>query len=520
MAWKIRRISAPTARVELVDESGAKKTLVLRGGRELDLATLLADGDDDEGEAAESSASTKGDSKASATETGVVAAPDMKAGETKDRPRPAKAEAKKTAVIEPPNGVAKAEAKKTAVTEPPSGVVTEPDKARDPKPAGEVEEAPKVDTEKARAAMPSGNVTVTPKVEVEKAESAKPDETKRATPKRDDKKTQEPAVRESKATPKAKHGETPLPWVESTEDKRPILSAAFKGGRFVIVKARRAHVLAYEWKDGTLREFDVGDREYLQAVAQLYVAHGVVGHDSIDAFLDELKRPDPRIRPSKQTITLSWSREEKSDKVYYRAALGAHGRFIIHKQEDGYDVDWKPRGGGRLCLGVKPKLTDAKEVALLHARKVVGLAGDERLIGDVKLTWRETVKEGRKVCVCAMDDGDLELIETKTGSFALFHVRSPEDWDALGCGSKIDMKKKAAKVAADKELSPMPAKPPRKKSAATKSGTSTPTDKGAADKAPDKESAADTSMTDAERDAVITKGLEEALRGLEERILG
>ena len=119
-------------------------------------------------------------------------------------------------------------------------------------------------------------------------------------------------------------------------------------------------------------------------------------------------------------------------------------------------------------------------------------------LGDVELTWRETIAEGRQVCVAATGDGEFRIVQSPGGSFALIFAREgDEELESLGCGARGVLETRAMQVLADVAAEEVEGK------AATEAGATAGTPPG--------EAAAETS---AEDDAVIAKALGDALASM------
>lgn len=71
-------------------------------------------------------------------------------------------------------------------------------------------------------------------------------------------------------------------------------------------------------------------------------------------------------------------------------------------------------------------------------------------LGEVELTWKETVQEGRQLCVAATGDGEFRMVQSKGGSFALVFVRQGDDgFEDLGCGTKATLEARALELLAE-----------------------------------------------------------------------
>ncbi len=71
-------------------------------------------------------------------------------------------------------------------------------------------------------------------------------------------------------------------------------------------------------------------------------------------------------------------------------------------------------------------------------------------LGEVELTWKETVQEGRQLCVAATSDGEFRMVQSKGGSFALVFVRQGDDgFEDLGCGTKATLEARALELLAE-----------------------------------------------------------------------
>ncbi|MEZ4430616.1 MAG: hypothetical protein R3A51_23315 [Nannocystaceae bacterium] len=392
MKWTVQKISAPTAFIKVVDEHGNTQTLAINAGKELVLD--LEKQVDGKSEKKAADATTKAPKEAST----------------------------------------KSATPKVDSTPPP----TKTD-AGAPAKAAEKRSKPTAEEPKRKDAADSPR---------DKAES------KRKKPSESDKVTS----KETSKPKKTKTSSTSLAWRDEEHAWLKGKTAAFGQGHWAIVKGNEAHVLLYAWPDGTIRDVDAGTQRYVMDVAQFYVDHGVAGHASIDAFLDALKRSDAGLRPSPRDLRLTWTTEQKGETKSYKAVIPELGRVWIEQvaPRSEYMVLWKPTGGGHLKVAQVKRLTEAKTLALHHARKVIGLAGDRKSLGHGELVWKETREDGRTVCMCAIDDGHLELIELKTGSFALFHVVTDDDWTELGAGTKNLMMKKARAYVEERSLEAAP----------------------------------------------------------------
>ena len=402
--WKIERISTRRAELQLVDEHGHTRTVTLRAGAALDLAAL-GERASEQGEPADKDAKPTSDEGKSPK---------------RDAERPRESEAKSTSRESKPA--------KRDVEEPGKGESTTATKA-EPEEAQE-EATPGVSAKKAARKKKAKKAP--------KSAKAKPAEPEHDT--------------DASAS-------TALTWVDVEHQGRKGKSAAFGEGHWVIVPGRRAHILLYVWPDGTVRDVDAGEEQYVMDVAALYSEHGVAGHESLAAFLTELKQPDPRTRPTRSAINLAWTPASRTKGMKaYKAVIADLGRLWIEQvggRKD-YLVFWKPKGGGKLAVGLAPKLIDAKKLAVRHARKVIGVAGGRVAVND--LVWRESREDGRTVCYCSLDDGHLEMIELKTGAFALFHALDDGDWEELAVGAKKVMKRRAQAYADERALEKVEAK--------------------------------------------------------------
>ena len=443
MKWTVQKISAPTAFIKVVDEHGNTQTLAINAGKELVLDL-------------EKQVDGKSEKKAADATTNA-----------------------------PKEASTKSATPKVDSTPPP----TKTD-AGAPAKAAEKRSKPTAEEPKRKDAADSPR---------DKAES-KP-LAKRKKPSESDKVTS----KETSKPKKTKTSSTSLAWRDEEHAWLKGKTAAFGQGHWAIVKGNEAHVLLYAWPDGTIRDVDAGTQRYVMDVAQFYVDHGIAGHPSIDGFLDALKRSDAGLRPSPRDLRLTWTTEQKGETKSYKAVIPELGRLWIEQSapRSEYMVLWKPTGGGHLKVAQVKRLAEAKTLALQHARKVIGLAGDRKSLGHGELVWKETREDGRTVCMCAIDDGHLELIELKTGSFALFHVVTDDDWTELGAGTKNLMMKKARAYVEERSLEAAPEPAP----------ASAPNPEPEPEK-PKPEA----STSDAEKTKVVMGSLDELLAGVAEAI--
>ncbi len=71
-------------------------------------------------------------------------------------------------------------------------------------------------------------------------------------------------------------------------------------------------------------------------------------------------------------------------------------------------------------------------------------------LGDVELTWRESIQEGRQLCVAPTGEGELRVMESEGGSFLLVFVRAGDTaFDTLGCGTREDLEVRALSLLAE-----------------------------------------------------------------------
>ncbi len=81
-------------------------------------------------------------------------------------------------------------------------------------------------------------------------------------------------------------------------------------------------------------------------------------------------------------------------------------------------------------------------------------------LGEVELTWKETVQEGRQLCVAATGDGEFRMVQSKGGSFALVFVRQGDDgFEDLGCGTKAMLESRALELLAEQSDADAAAEP-------------------------------------------------------------
>jgi hypothetical protein len=71
-------------------------------------------------------------------------------------------------------------------------------------------------------------------------------------------------------------------------------------------------------------------------------------------------------------------------------------------------------------------------------------------LGDVELTWRESIKDGRQLCVAPTGEGEMRVMESDGGSFVLVFVRAGDTaFDTLGCGTREDLELRALSLLAE-----------------------------------------------------------------------
>ena len=174
--------------------------------------------------------------------------------------------------------------------------------------------------------------------------------------------------------------------------------------------------------------------------------------------------PEPQPVPeviNPPPVRLRWSKELINDRETY-AAPWDDGAFRIVRLSTGADALYFEKGADTVyeygCGEAKALKALARELAdagVPTPDQYRAAGGDLTLcpspkrmrMGDAELTWRETVDGGRQICVAAVGDGELKLLQTDAGSFILAFARAGDpNFDNLGCGSREALETRALDI--------------------------------------------------------------------------
>jgi len=233
----------------------------------------------------------------------------------------------------------------------------------------------------------------------------------------------------------------------------------------------------------------------------------------------ESPTPTPKaevLKPSQERVRLRWRKHDLMGRETLAARFGAgtfrlvpmlsgsHGLFY----EDDADGDKVLSYG---CGEIKVLKEIARELATAglpdpgvfraNGGTVAACPPPKRMrLGDVELTWRESIKDGRQLCVAPTGEGELRVMESDGGSFVLVFVREGDSaFDTLGCGSREDLELRALNLIAEaSEDADSPKGAAEQDGAGSKTPTSTPTPEPAksADEAADTNEASDQEKED------------------------
>jgi hypothetical protein len=186
-----------------------------------------------------------------------------------------------------------------------------------------------------------------------------------------------------------------------------------------------------------------------------------------DAEPAEIAEPEPDPEPvvlDPPRVRLRWRKQTIQGRATYVARFengafrivamisGAHSLYY-----EGDDDSLRAYGCGEL----KALKTVARELAaagLPEPEAYRAAGGDlskcpqpKRMrMGDVELVWRETIKEGRQLCVAPTGEGELRVMESDGGSFVLVFAREGDNaFDTLGCGSREELEVRALSLLAE-----------------------------------------------------------------------
>jgi|GEM_PF-3673367 len=176
--------------------------------------------------------------------------------------------------------------------------------------------------------------------------------------------------------------------------------------------------------------------------------------------------PAPEVVPrSRSRVRLRWHDQviDGRKTVYSRFANG--GFRIVAMRSGSNGLYYEGDDDNLLVYGCGSKFDELKSVARKLA--VAGLPdpavywasnGDiaacpepkKMRLGDVELTWHETIKDGQQLCVAPTDEGELRVVESDGGSFLLIFARKGDDaFDTLGCGSREELEIRALNLLAE-----------------------------------------------------------------------
>ncbi|MCA9715955.1 MAG: hypothetical protein KC468_14855, partial [Myxococcales bacterium] len=260
---------------------------------------------------------------------------------------------------------------------------------------------------------------------------------------------------------------TALEWRRSKAGDRTVRIAPYGDGVFKVIETGNTHVLFYEWSDGSFRDFEGGEREYLEWKANHWLSNPVDGYATFDAFLDAAKTDTTgslRATPPSDDTVLEWTKAVAGESIVHHAVVPRRGAFEVRRppKDHEYVLYFLPLQGAEQRIGAFGKSpTKAKEKAQDVALALVtgrGKTSRTQQLGDAELEWTDEPGE-RKVCIAiAPDGGEFQIIELQNGAFALYYLHTPENWDQLGCGECEQLKKRAATIAKSRR----PATPKRR----------------------------------------------------------
>ncbi len=311
-----------------------------------------------------------------------------------------------------------------------------------------------------------------------------------------------------------------LDWKERMVENRVVHEAKFNGGSFKILRAGQRWALFYEWKDGTFRDLEVGSVDHLKWTAEVFVKHGMHRFGTAREFVDATKAEGPdRFAPPVQG-RLTWIKDTPNDAITYLAALPRYGHYEAIKQADAskYVLTWHPLDNDEEQLGEYSRAIDAKRRAQRHADLMTAEPHVQR-VSDTELTWLESTSGDRRICIASAGDGGgkFKLVESTTGAYGLFYIRSEDDWQELGCGTEDAMKERAEEAAkAQKSAKSRKKKKPPKRTGAKKAET--PATDPEATREPETTSSEAVADDDAAKQKIVMGGLEEILEKAAEKI--
>jgi len=211
--------------------------------------------------------------------------------------------------------------------------------------------------------------------------------------------------------------------------------------------------------------------------------------------------PPPKaevVAPPRERVRLRWRKQELQGRDTLVARFeegafrlvpmisGSHGLFY-----EGDDDRLLSYGCGEISSlkAVARELAAAglpdPEVFRANGGSVAACPPPKRMrLGDVELTWRESIKDGRQLCVAPTGEGEMRVMESDGGSFVLVFVREGDTaFDTLGCGTREDLELRALSLLAEVSDEPESPREDEVRSEATTSESKTADD--AADDAAD-----------------------------------
>ncbi len=189
--------------------------------------------------------------------------------------------------------------------------------------------------------------------------------------------------------------------------------------------------------------------------------------DAIEPEPEAAEAPPPQaevVTPPKERVRLRWRKQELQGRDTLVARFeegafrlvpmisGSHGLFY-----EGDDDSLLSYG----CGEVSPLKAVARELAAAglpdpevfraNGGSVAACPPPKRMrLGDVELTWRESIKDGRQLCVAPTGEGEMRVMESDGGSFVLVFVRAGDTaFDTLGCGTREDLELRALSLLAE-----------------------------------------------------------------------
>jgi len=191
------------------------------------------------------------------------------------------------------------------------------------------------------------------------------------------------------------------------------------------------------------------------------------GNEQEPETVAETPTPTPKaevLEASQERVRLRWRYHELMGRETLAARYGAGAFRLVPMLSGSHGLFYEDDDDKVLSYGcgeIKALKEIARELATAglpdpevfraNGGTVAACPPPKRMrLGDVELTWRESIKDGRQLCVAPTGEGELRVMESDGGSFVLVFVREGDTaFDTLGCGSREDLELRALSLLAE-----------------------------------------------------------------------